>query len=123
MYLKSIGAPDPYGGDVYEQTGWHTVLNEDGQARSAPIMSRLEPALPEDVSFQRKMNVASARKLLRDAGSKCIRVVDRVAVYDEPLRDEELLHRGELGILRAGLSALAGEKPTSAKVIQFPKIR
>ncbi len=125
LYLRSIGAPDPYGGDVYEETGqhtvinWHSLANEGGVPRSAPIMSRLEPDLSEDESFRRKLSVATARKLLRDAGKHCIRVVDRVAVYDEPLRDEELLQRGELGILRAGLSALSGEKPLGGTVIPF----
>ncbi len=125
IYLWSIGAPSPYGGE-YQESGTQIVIGRDREPRAAPIISRLDPPLSEDISFQRKMNVAAARKVLKDAGRHCIRVVDRVAVYDEPLRDEELphkvgdkelSHRGELCVLRAGLSALAGEPTPHLKLV------
>lgn len=77
LYLASIDAPDPYGGDI--------------------------DSLSDEVCLSRKIAVASAKTILRNISPRCMRIVDRVAVYDEPTSD---LH--ELGILRQGLRALSG---------------
>jgi hypothetical protein len=77
LYLASIDAPDPYGGDVN--------------------------SLEDEVCFGRKMAVAAAKTVLREFGPECMRVVDRVTVYDGPTQDS-----AELELLRAGLRALAG---------------
>ncbi len=82
MYLESIGAPAPYGGD----TG----------------------ALQDDECYRRKILMAQARDILSRAAvahnippRQVIRAVDRVTVYSESPND--------LRALRVGLSALAGE--------------
>ena len=77
QYLASIDAPDPYGGDI--------------------------SLLSDDTCYRRKIKVASAKTILRDLGPACMRIVDRVAVYDEPTRDD-----CEFDLLRKGLRALAG---------------
>lgn len=77
LYLASADGPEPYGSNYI----W---------------------AIEDDDCLQRKINMSAARAVLKDAGPRCMAVVDRVAVYDEPLRD------GELSILRAGLRALSG---------------
>lgn len=76
LYLRTTDAPSPYG----------TALVD----------------LPDDVCFRRKVAVAAARTVLRDIDERCIRIVDRVTVYEEPLRE------GELNVFRSGLRALAG---------------
>lgn len=76
MYLLTTDAPEPYGTNYIE-------------------------ALEDDECFRRKADMSAAREVLKSGGPRCITVVDRVAVYEEPLRD------GELDILRAGLRALA----------------
>lgn len=81
LYLETIDAPDPYGGEL------------------APIV--------DDVCLTRKVNFLTARKAIRDTAGKpadkrWLTVLDRVTIYDEPLRD------GELDVLRAGLRALCG---------------
>ena len=76
QYLETIDAPEPYGGEL--------------------------PSLEDDLCFRRKINFLSARKVLLDEGKRCAVVVERVALYDEPLRD------GELEILCHGLRALCG---------------
>ncbi len=77
QYLASIDAPEPYGGDLGN--------------------------LSEDVCFGRKMAVAAAKTILRDISPRCMRIVDRVTVYDEPTQDDL-----EMELLRRGLRALAG---------------
>ncbi len=77
QYLSSIDAPEPYGGDM--------------------------GSLSDDLCFGRKMKVAAAKTILREYGPECMRIVDRVTVYDEPTRDDH-----ELELLRAGLRGLAG---------------
>jgi hypothetical protein len=77
QYLASIDAPEPYGGDI--------------------------GSLSDDVCFGRKMAVAAAKTILREIGPKCMRIVDRVCVYDGPISDET-----EMELLRAGLRALSG---------------
>lgn len=77
VYLASIDAPDPYGGDV--------------------------GTLSDEVCLRRKLQVAAAKSVLRQISPRCMRIVDRVAVYDEPANDPH-----ELQILRNGLRALTG---------------
>ncbi len=91
VYLKTTDSPSPFGNEYL----WN---------------------IADDYCFQCKMHMASARTVLKDAGPYCERVVDRVAVYDEPLRD------GELGALMMGLRALAGG-PSGGTVIAFPFTR
>ncbi len=76
-YLSSIDAPDPYGSEL------------------GPMW--------DDACFHRKIMFASAKKVLKMAGSRCDVAVDRVAVYDEAPRGD-----CELSALRSGLMALAG---------------
>lgn len=76
LYLESIDAPSPFGGDL------------------SPLST--------DKCFARKMNFLAARDTLKSAGRKSVAVVDRVAIYDEPLR------ANELDMLRMGLRALSG---------------
>ncbi len=77
LYLESIDAPAPFGGEI--------------------------AAIEDDVCFRRKMAVAAARSILKLAGQRCAIAVDRVAVYDEPARDDLERHA-----LRIGLRALSG---------------
>ena len=77
LYLASIDAPDPYGGDI--------------------------SVLSDEICLRRKLQVAAAKTVLRDISPRCMRIVDRVAVYDEPTNDSH-----ELQILRSGLQALTG---------------
>lgn len=81
LYLASIDAPEPYGGDL--------------------------DSLADDVCFKRKMDVAAAKTILRECGPECSKIVDRVTVYDEPTHDDEefdLLKSGLRGL--AGLPML-----------------
>jgi hypothetical protein len=75
-YLQSIDGPEPFGSDI--------------------------GSLSDDVCFARKVMFASAREALKPLGKQCSVVVDRVAIYDEPLRD------GELPELQRALRALCG---------------
>ena len=77
LYLATTDAPSPYGNEYL----WN---------------------MDDDYCFRCKMHMAAARTVLKDAGLGCERIVDRVAVYDEQLRD------GDLPVLRIGLRALAG---------------
>lgn len=77
LYLQTTDSPDPYGSEYL----WD---------------------IEDDICLRRKVSMAAARAILRPLGRDCGHVVDRVAVYDQALRD------GELKTLRAGLSALAG---------------
>lgn len=78
-YLKTVDAPAPYSSDRCESYADETCL-------------------------RRKVGMAAVRTILRDAGTtKCIRVVDRVAVYGEPV------YADEIALLRTGLRALAGK--------------
>ncbi len=77
MYLLTTDAPEPYGNEF--------------------------TSIVDDLCFRRKMNLAAAREVLKPCGMRCLRIVDRVTVYEQPLRD------GELEILKMGLRALAGE--------------
>lgn len=77
LYLQTIDAPNPYDGDL--------------------------AALEDDICFRRKVNFISAREVLKSAGKRCVRIVDRVAIYDEPTRNED-----ENNVLRIGLRALCG---------------
>jgi hypothetical protein len=76
-YLRTTDAPEPYGNEYVS-------------------------SISDDICLRRKMNMAAAKEVLRDAGPKAGRVVDRVVVYDGELRD------GELALLRTALKALAG---------------
>jgi hypothetical protein len=77
-YLKTIDAPSPY-----------------SNARSEEF--------PDDVCLRRKLAMASARQILKDLNDPdCMRVVDRVTVYGEPLYGDDLR------LLRKGLQALSG---------------
>lgn len=78
LYLATTDSPSPYGNEYL----WN---------------------IADDYCFQRKMDMAAARVVLKDVHPRCERIVDRVAVYDEPLRD------GELQFLKIGLRALMGE--------------
>jgi hypothetical protein len=76
-YLETIDSPDPYGGELAE--------------------------IDEEVCLRRKINFIAARKVLKDdLGRWGAVVVDRVVIYDEPVR------LGDLEVLRAGLRALCG---------------
>ncbi len=86
-YLRTTDAPEPYGNEY--------IAN-----------------IADDVCFRRKMDLAAARIVLKSAGPKCLYVVDRVAVYGEPLRDGD-----EIEILRAGLRALAGEAAPKLRLV------
>lgn len=77
MYLKTTDAPAPYGNEYLGDM-------DDGACLS------------------RKINMSAARFILRDLDKRCGRILDRVAVYEEPLAD------GELPLLRKALKALAG---------------
>ena len=77
MYLKTTDAPAPYGNDYLGD-------------------------LADEVCLSRKINMSAARFVLRDLDKRCERILDRVAVYEEPLAD------GELPFLRSALKALAG---------------
>lgn len=95
LYLQSTDAPSPYGNDYLDDVA-------------------------DDECLRRKINMAAARAVLRAVGRRCMSAVDRVAVYDEELRD------GELDILRPGLRALAGEPASNddlVTVIPFPRVR
>ena len=91
LYLASIDAPCPYGGDLGN--------------------------LSDDICFQRKMQVAAAKTILRDISPRCMRVVDRVTVYDEPVNDDL-----EIFILKKGLAALSGV-PMDPDAYDTPKER
>jgi len=92
LYLETIDGPDPYGGK-----SWHREANK-GNA-----LPGILEATSDKECFRRKINFAAARKVLLGAGGKrCAAIVDRIAIYDEPLRD------GEMSLLRAGLVALCG---------------
>ena len=73
VYLKSIDAPEPYGGEV--------------------------ESISDDECFARKMAFCSARAVV----GRYAPTVDRIAVYDEPIRGDN-----DLEALRRGLKALAG---------------
>lgn len=77
-YLRTTDAPDPFGNGDLE-------------------------GVPDEICFQRKLNFAAARQVLSELDRRCGLVLDRVAVYDEPLRD------GDLPPLRNALRALAGQ--------------
>jgi len=75
-YLESIAAPSPYGSDLLNLS---------------------------DEECLKRANCMAARKALKEGAGACALVaVDRIAVYDEKLRE------GELRALRAGLRALCG---------------
>lgn len=78
-YLKTIDAPSPYSSGTCQE-------------------------FSDDVCMQRKLAMASARQVLKDLNNpKCANVVDRVAVYGEPVYAEDIGH------LRQGLRALSGK--------------
>jgi hypothetical protein len=76
-YLKTTDAPSPYGGGDLD-------------------------SIPDEICLRRKLNLSAAREVLNGLDRRCGLAVDRVAVYDEPVRD------GDLPPLRAALKALAG---------------
>lgn len=76
-YLKTIDAPSPYSSDRCE-------------------------SFSDEICLKRKMDMATAREILKGISHECMRVVDRVAVYGEPVYSDDLPH------LRKGLRALAG---------------
>ena len=77
-YLETIDAPRPYSTDRCE-------------------------SFPDEKCLARKLDMAAARQVLKDLKNpKCAKVVDRVAVYGEPVYGEEIQ------LLRAGLRALSG---------------
>lgn len=79
LYLKSTDAPAPYGCEA------------------------VAIDLADDACLKRKLDMLTAREALdQSIGRRSARIVDRVTVYEEPLRD------GELSIFREGLRALAG---------------
>ncbi len=77
MYLLTTDAPEPYGRDDLE-------------------------SLNDDVCESRKLNMSAAKAVLKQFDRRVTNAVDRVAVYDQAIRD------GELESLRRGLLALAG---------------
>jgi hypothetical protein len=77
LYLRTTDAPSPYGTTSID--------------------------IADDQCFRRKIDMAAARDVLKAVDKSCVRIVDRVTVYEEPLRD------GELILLRSGLRALAGD--------------
>lgn len=80
-YLKTIDAPSPYSNGRCEEF----------------------PEQPEDICLKRKLAMAAARQVLKDLNNpKCAKVVDRVAVYGEPV------YQDDIPLLRAGLRALSG---------------
>lgn len=77
QYLETIDAPKPYGGEL--------------------------ASFEDEACLGRKINFLAARRTILDgAGKRCAVVIDRIAIYDEPLRN------GELPILREALTALCG---------------
>ena len=78
QYLQSTDAPTPYG-DGFED-------------------------IPDENCLRRKIAMAAVGHVLRPLGRQCRMVVDRVCVYDEPIRGDH-----EMAQLRVALSALAGE--------------
>jgi hypothetical protein len=79
-YLKTTDAPSPYGGGDLEDLD----------------------SIPDEHCLRKKLNLSAAREVLNGLDRRCGLAVDRVAVYDEPVRD------GDLPPLRAALKALAG---------------
>lgn len=80
-YLRSVGAPAPYGGNIDDLT--------------------------DDQCFQAKIQFSQAREILKGAApagqeKAMIAAVDRLAVYGEDIKSFE-----EMGLLRVGLQALA----------------
>lgn len=77
-YLKTIDAPSPYSNERCESFSDETCLN-------------------------RKIAMASVRAVIRDLNNPdCARVVDRVAVYGEPIYSADVVP------LRLALRALSG---------------
>lgn len=78
-YLKTIDAPGPYSSERCD-------------------------SLADDVCLGRKLAMAAARQVLKDLNdSDCMKVVDRVTIYGEPIYGDDLQ------LLRKGLLALAGD--------------
>lgn len=75
-YLWSIDAPAPFGSEASD--------------------------LSEDACFVRKMNMSAANEVLRAVSKRSRAIVNRIAVYEQPLGENELSG------LRAALGALAG---------------
>lgn len=86
-YLESTDAPKPYGGELYSDNGMPTGI--------IPVS--------DDECLRRKIDFMAAKKVLKPVGKRCEIVVDRVCIYDEPIRDDLERHA-----LRAGLKALCG---------------
>lgn len=77
-YLKTIDAPSPYSSERCE-------------------------SFPDEICIRRKLATATARQVLKNLNNpKCASVVDRVAVYGEPVYADDIPH------LRQGLRALSG---------------
>ncbi len=89
VYLNTTDAPSPYGNENIAQ-------------------------IPDDECERRNIDVCAARYVLSPYGLDILKVLDRVAVYDQPLNDVS-----ELDTLRIGLRALAGES-SGATIIPFP---
>lgn len=77
LYLKTTDAPAPYGNEYLGD-------------------------IADEICLSRKINMAAARQILNDLDRRCGTILDRVAVYEEPLGD------GDLPFLRKALKALAG---------------
>jgi len=76
-YLATTDAPAPYGDDYLDD-------------------------ISDDQALKRKIDMAAVRAVLQDADRKCMRVVDRICVYDEDIEPEDV------GLLLIGLRALSG---------------
>ncbi len=93
LYLNTTDAPSPHGNKNINQ-------------------------IADDECLRRKIDLSAARHVLKPYGRDILRVLDRIAVYDQPLNDDS-----ELDTLRIGLRALAGES-SGATIIPFPiKVR
>lgn len=77
-YLETIDAPEPYGGEL--------------------------SSIDHEECLRRKLSFASAQTILKAVGKRCCIAVDRVTIYDEPLRDDV-----DRQALRTGLRALCGQ--------------
>ncbi len=88
LYLNTTDAPSPFGNEHIDAS--------------------------DDECLRRKIDLSAARHVLKPYGRDILRVLDRIAVYDQPLNDDS-----ELDTLRIGLRALAGES-SGATIIPFP---
>lgn len=98
LYLETIDAPPPYGGDMAD-------IEPDAEVEACVDGQHINGDEPFPICFRRKIAFAAARKVLKEAGKRCVSVLDRVGIYDEPVRDDLELHA-----LRVGLSALCGDR-------------